>query len=262
MWAGVVTIFPDMFRALTGEGVVARAIADGGLALNFINPRDYASDRRRSVDDHSYGGGPGMVMTVAPLSDAVSAAKALAPGPLTTVYMSPQGRRFDQAMAEELAGLDNLLFVAARYEGVDERFVEREVDLELSLGDFVMTGGELAVMAVLDALARLLPGTLGNPASTVSESFADNLLDYPHYSRPPEYRGMRVPSVLLSGDHASIARWRRGQALVRTWRRRPDLLVNRVLCAEDRELLREHLAETDPAETCLGELGEPGAKAE
>ena len=244
MWTAVVSIFPDMFRALTRDGVVARAIADGGLSLRIVNPRDFAADRRRSVDDHSYGGGPGMVMTVAPLCDAVHAARTSAPGPVTTVYMSPQGRRFDQAMAAELAGLDNLLFVAGRYEGVDERFIEREVDVELSLGDFVMTGGELAAMVVLDAVARLLPGTLGNPASTECESFADNLLDYPHYSRPPEYRGAPVPSVLLSGDHAAIARWRRGQALARTWRRRPDLLANRVLCAEDRDLLRQHLAET------------------
>ena len=247
MWTAVVSIFPDMFRALTIDGVVARAIADGGLSLRVINPRDFASDRRRSVDDHSYGGGPGMVMTVAPLCAAVQAARTSAPGPVTTVYMSPQGRRFDQAMAAELAGLDNLVFVAGRYEGVDERFVEREVDVELSLGDFVMTGGELAVMVVVDAVARLLPGTLGNPASTECESFVDNLLDYPHYSRPPEYRGAEVPAVLLSGDHAVIARWRRGQALARTWRRRPDLLVNRVLCAEDRELLRQHLAGKDLA---------------
>ena len=244
MWSAVVSIFPDMFRALRSYGVVARAIADGTMSLEVINPRDFAADRRRSVDDHSYGGGPGMVMTVAPLCDAVEAARASAPGPVTTVYMSPQGRRFDQAMAAELAGLDNLLFVAGRYEGVDERFVEREVDLEVSLGDFVMTGGELAVMAVLDAVARLLPGTLGNPASTMSESFNDNLLDYPHYSRPPEYRGAAVPPVLLSGDHGAIARWRRGQALARTWRRRPDLLVNRVLSVEDRDLLKQHLAET------------------
>ena len=234
MWSAVVSIFPHMFRALTADGVVARAIAAGAMSLEVVNPRDFAADRRRSVDDHSYGGGPGMVMTVAPLCDAVEAARAAAPGPVTTVYMSPQGRRFDQAMAAELAGLDNLLFVAGRYEGVDERFVEREVDLEVSLGDFVMTGGELAVMVVLDAVARLLPGTLGNPASTISESFTDNLLDYPHYSRPPEYRGDAVPPVLLSGDHGAIARWRRGQALARTWRRRPDLLVNRVLSAEDR----------------------------
>ena len=248
MWSAVVSIFPDMFRALTGDGVVARAIAAGRMSLRVIDPRDFATDRRRSVDDHSYGGGPGMVMTVGPLSDAVRRARASAPGPVTTVYMSPQGKRFDQAMAAELAGLDNLLFVAGRYEGVDERFVEREVDLEVSLGDFVMTGGELAVMVVLDAVARLLPGTLGNPASTECESFADNLLDYPHYSRPAEYRGACIPSVLLSGDHAAIARWRRGEALARTWQRRPDLLVNRVLCAEDRALLRQHLAGQDLAQ--------------
>jgi len=243
MWSAVVSIFPEMFRALTTDGVVARAIADGAMSLDVINPRDFAPDRRRSVDDHSYGGGPGMVMTVTPLCAAVEAARASAPGPVTTVYMSPQGRRFDQAMSAELAGFDNLLFVAGRYEGVDERFVEREVDLEVSLGDFVMTGGELAVMVVLDTVARLLPGTLGNPASTESESFADNLLDYPHYSRPPEYRGAAVPPVLLSGDHGAIARWRRGQALARTWRRRPDLLVNRVLSADDRGLLKQYLAE-------------------
>ena len=248
MWSAVVSIFPEMFRALTSDGVVARAIADGTMSLEVINPRDFAADRRRSVDDHSYGGGPGMVMTVAPLCEAVEAARASAPGPVTTVYMSPQGRRFDQAVAAELAGLPNLLFVAGRYEGVDERFVEREVDLELSLGDFVMTGGELAVMVVLDAVARLLPGTLGNPESTISESFTDNLLDYPHYSRPPEYRGAAVPPVLLSGDHGAIARWRRGQALARTWRRRPDLLANRMLGAEDRDLLKRHLAEKHRAE--------------
>ena len=248
MWSAVVSIFPEMFRALTSDGVAARAIAEGTMSLEVINLRDFAADRRRSVDDHSYGGGPGMVMTVAPLCEAVEAARASAPGPVTTVYVSPQGRRFDQAMAAELAGLDNLLFVAGRYEGVDERFVEREVDLEVSLGDFVMTGGELAVMVVLDAVARLLPGTLGNPESTMYESFTDNLLDYPHYSRPPEYRGAVVPTVLLSGDHGAIARWRRGQALARTWRRRPDLLVNRVLSAEDQDLLKQHLAEQQRAE--------------
>ena len=256
MWSAVVSIFPQMFHALTGDGVVARAIAADTMSLTVINPRDFALDRRRSVDDHSYGGGPGMVMTAGPLCDAVGAARASAPGPATTVYMSPQGRRFDQGVASELACLRNVIFVAGRYEGVDERFVECEVDLELSLGDFVMTGGELAVMVVLDAVARLLPGTLGNPASTQCESFADNLLDYPHYSRPPEFRGAAVPTVLLSGDHGAIARWRRSQALARTWRRRPDLLANQVFSAEDRDLLRQHLARKDLAEKGLAETAE------
>lgn len=253
MWTAAISIFPRMFEAFTGpdggEGVVGRAIARGLLSLRVIDLRDHADDRHATVDDRPYGGGPGMVMKPEPLTRALDAARAAAPGPVTAVFMSPQGERFDHRVAEELAGMDHLVFVAGRYEGVDERFVRQQVDRELSLGDFVLSGGELAVMVVLDAVARLLPGTLGNAESVVGESHADGLLDHPHYTRPARYGGAAVPAVLLGGDHGAVARWRRKEALGRTWQRRPDLLATRGLGADDRLLLQEFIADTRIADT-------------
>lgn len=243
MWAAAITIFPEMFNALTREGVVSRAIAKGCLSFSTINPRDYTEDRHATVDDRPYGGGPGMVMMVEPLTKAVKAARAASPEPPTTIFMSPQGRQFNQQMAIALSKLESLVVIAGRYEGVDERFVEREVDLEVSLGDFVLTGGELAAMVLLDAVARLVPGAVGNPDSVSNESHFDGLLDCAHYTRPARLDNGEVPPVLLSGDHAAIGRWRRRQSLGRTWERRPDLLAKRLLDAEDRILLQEFLAE-------------------
>ncbi len=256
MWTAAISIFPRMFDALTGgDGVVGRAIARDLLSFRVIDPRDHADDRHATVDDRPYGGGPGMVMKAEPLTRALDEARAMAPGPVTTVFVSPQGRRFDHRVALELAGMDRLVFVAGRYEGVDERFVRREVDLELSLGDFVLSGGELAVMVVLDAVARLLPGTLGNAESAGAESHADGLLDHPHFTRPASYGGEAVPDVLLGGDHGAVARWRRREALGRTWQKRPDLLAARPLDATDRRLLREFIADASfdaPVDTPVG----------
>lgn len=244
MYAAVISVFPAMFAPWASAGVVARAIGAGALRFETLNLRDYADDRHATVDDRPYGGGPGMVMKAPTLERALADARQRAHGQVTVVFMSPQGRRFDQGQARRLSQLHNLAFVAGRYEGVDERFVEREVDIELSLGDFVMTGGELAVMAVLDAVTRLLPGAVGNPESIVAESHADGLLDHPHYTRPEVFCGTAVPPVLLSGNHGAVARWRRKQSLGRTWRRRPDLLARRPLAVEDQRLLREFIADS------------------
>ncbi|MCZ6889290.1 MAG: tRNA (guanosine(37)-N1)-methyltransferase TrmD [Gammaproteobacteria bacterium] len=248
MYVAVISIFPDMFRPFASQGVVSRAISNGAARLDVLNPRDFTDDKHATVDDRPYGGGPGMVMMAGPLARAVSAARDAAAGAdphgqTTTLLMSPQGRRFDHAMARDLAGRDGLILVTGRYEGVDERFVEREVDLEVSIGDYVLTGGELAALVVLDAVLRLLPGTLGNPESVVEESFAADLLDCPHYTRPAQFEGRGVPEVLLSGDHAAVDRWRRKQALSRTFVRRPDMLARRNLGVEERELLTEFMAE-------------------
>lgn len=244
MQAVAVTLYPAMFDAWRRRGTVGRAIAAGALAFRALDLRDHAEGRHAAVDGRPYGGGPGMVMMAAPLTRALAAVRAAAAAPVTTVFMSPQGRRFDQHVAAELSALDHLAFVAGRFEGIDERFVEREVDIELSLGDFVITGGELAIMVVLDAVARLLPGSVGNADSIIAESHVDGLLDCPHYTRPAVFRGAAVPPPLLSGDHAAVARWRRKQSLGRTWRRRPDLLAGRRLTAQDQSLLREFIADT------------------
>jgi tRNA (guanine37-N1)-methyltransferase len=241
MWIGVVSIFPNMFGALTGEGVVARAIASGGLTLDFENPRDHTEDRHATVDDRPYGGGPGMVMKAEPLLRAVAALKQRAGGAVRTIYMSPQGERVAQAKVEALAKQQRLLFVAGRYEGIDERVVEAAVDEELSLGDFVVTGGELPVMVVVDAIARHLPGTLGNAESAQVESHRAGMLDWPHFTRPEHLDGAAVPAELLGGDHAAIERWRLTAALGRTYRRRPDLLTGRRLSARERALLTDYL---------------------
>ncbi len=239
----VVTLFPEMVEALRLGGVTARAMEQGLLELRCWNPRDFARDRHRTVDDRPYGGGPGMVMRVEPLRSTICAAKAAAGEGAKVAYLSPQGRRLDQAGLRELAARPGLVLVAGRYEGVDERLVEEIVDEEWSIGDYVLSGGELAAMVIIDGIARLLPGALGHEGSAEADSFSEGLLDHPHYTRPEVIDGRAVPEVLLSGDHAAIARWRRKQSLGRTWARRPDLLAGRELSEEDRRLLEEYIAE-------------------
>lgn len=238
----VVTLFPDMIRGCSGYGIQGRALDSGLLELHTWNPRDYTQDRHQTVDDRPYGGGPGMVMQVQPLRDAIREARA-AGSAAPVIYLSPQGRRFDQPKARALAALDRLILVAGRYEGIDERLVDMEVDEELSLGDYVLSGGELPALAVIDAVTRLLPGALGDADSAQEDSFMDGLLDYPHYTRPEEIDGVRVPETLLGGNHAAIRRWRRKQALGRTWRRRPDLLAAMQLDEEQQDLLNEFINE-------------------
>lgn len=239
MQIAVVSLFPALVEAALRVGVVGRAANSDRLACRHYDPRDYAADSRSTVDDRPFGGGPGMVMMAAPLLDAVAAARAALPNGSPVVYLTPQGERFCQRTAAELAALPGFALVAGRYEGVDERFVDRAVDREISIGDYVLSGGELAAAAVIDAVARFVPGVLGDAESAARDSFADGLLGHPHYTRPEEVDGLRVPGVLLSGNHGRIERWRRQQALVRTRRRRPDLLARRALSAAERALLDE-----------------------
>jgi len=244
MWIGIVSLFPAMFRTLTDEGVVARAVANGALTLDFENPRDHTTDRHATVDDRPYGGGPGMVMKVAPLISAIDALKRRAGGPVRTIYVSPQGERLSQAKVEKLAAEPRLVLVAGRYEGIDERVVDACIDEQISLGDFVLTGGELPAMVMIDAMARHLPGTLGNAESIEAESFRNGLLDWAHYTRPEVESGRPVPTELLGGDHEAIRRHRLRDALGRTYERRPELLAHRALSSEERELLGEYLNRT------------------
>jgi tRNA (guanine37-N1)-methyltransferase len=233
----VVTLFPEMFAAVTHSGIPARALEAGLWSLGLWNPRDFTRDNYRTVDDRPYGGGPGMVMLAEPLEKALDAAKQAGGG--NVVYLSPQGRKLDHAKVMELAGRQSVTLLCGRYEGVDERLIRRRVDEELSLGDYVLSGGELAAMALIDAVVRQIPGALGGEGSAAQESFADGLLECAQNTRPEEYRGEKVPEVLLSGHHEQIRRWRLKQALGRTWRRRPDLLAARQLSAEERTLLEE-----------------------
>jgi len=239
----VVTLFPEMVATIADFGVVGRARRNGLVAVGFENPRDHTSDVHRTVDDRPYGGGPGMVMKYEPLSGALEAARQRAPQGSPVVYLSPQGAVFDQAVAKRFAAMPGVILLAGRYEGVDERFIEAHVDEELSLGDFVLSGGEIAAMAVIDAVVRLLPGVLGDDDSAAQDSFMEGLLDCPHYTRPEEVEGRDVPEVLLSGDHAGIARWRLKQALGRTYERRPDLIEKLELNDEQQVLLDEYLKE-------------------
>jgi tRNA (guanine37-N1)-methyltransferase len=237
----LLTLLPAACRAYLDASILGRAQKAGLIAVRVTNIRDFARDRHRTVDDAPYGGGGGMVMMPGPLAEAVESLPAEPPAPV--VLMSPQGERLTQGLAEELARLPRLILVAGRYEGVDERFRRLVVDRELSLGDFVLSGGELAACAVVDAVSRLLPGVLGGETSAAADSFGDGLLEHPHYTRPPEFRGLGVPEVLTSGDHAAVARWRRRESLRRTLRRRPELLAWAALDAGDRELLAEVEAE-------------------
>jgi len=243
MHIGVISLFPEMVATIAEYGVVGRAQQRKLVALFTENPRDYAEDVHRTVDNRPYGGGPGMVMKFEPVAQAITAARAAAPQGSPVVYLSPQGRVFDQDEARRFAALPGMILLAGRYEGVDERLLEAHVDDELSLGDFVLSGGEIAAMAVIDAVVRLLPGVLGDDESAAQDSFMEGLLDCPHYTRPEVVDGRQVPDVLLSGDHARIARWRMKQALGRSYLRRPDLLEKLELNDEQRELLDEFIEE-------------------
>lgn len=233
----VITLFPDFLAQCAAFGVTGRALERNLLSLHAWNPREYAEGNYRRVDDRPFGGGPGMVMLVDPLRRAIQAAREAAEGPARVIYMSPQGRRFDQDKARELAGLDRVVLLCGRYEGVDERLVQAEVDEELSIGDYVLSGGELAAAVVVDAVARLQDGALNDADSAEQDSFQDGLLDCPHYTRPVEHELGKVPDVLLSGNHAEIAKWRREQSLRRTLERRPDLLDEAPLTKADLKLL-------------------------
>lgn len=238
----VVTLFPEEFRAMAEFGVTGRAFTEGLATLETWNPRSFARDRHRTVDDRPYGGGPGMVMAMEPLGSAIRAARAANPDTPVSL-MSPQGRRLDQAAVRALAQREGLILVCGRYEGIDERLVAAEIDEEWSIGDYVLSGGELAAAVLVDAVLRLVPGVLGHAQSATQDSFMEGLLDHPHYTRPESVGGRRVPEVLLSGDHAAIERWRRKMALGRTWRRRPELLEGAALDAESAQLLDEYRRE-------------------
>lgn len=234
-----VTLFPELIRSGTAEGVTGRAIDRGLVEIGTWNPRDYASDRHRTVDDRPYGGGPGMVMKVEPLREAIQSARKASVLPAKTIYLSPQGRLLDQQAVLELAKVPRLILVAGRYEGVDERLVETEIDEEWSIGDYVLSGGELAALVIFDAVVRLIPGVLGHAESAVQDSHMTGLLDYPHYTRPDQIDGVEVPKVLQSGDHEAIRRWRLRHSLERTRTRRPDLLDKVRLDSEQQALIRE-----------------------
>ena len=233
----VVTLFPEMFAAITGSGITSRALEAGLYSLTTWNPRDFTTDRYRTVDDRPYGGGPGMVMLAEPLERALDGIKLAGGG--RVIYLSPQGKKLDHRRVMEFSNEKSLTLLCGRYEGVDERLLGRRVDEEVSIGDFVLSGGEIAAMALIDACVRQLPGALGDEASAMEESIADGLLDCPQYTRPEVYSGKRVPEVLLSGHHENIRRWRLKQALGRTWLRRPDLIAVKNLNAEERKLLEE-----------------------
>lgn len=243
MRIAVVSLFPLMLRNALAHGVLGRALERGVIEVEYFDPRDYTTDLHRTVDDRPYGGGPGMVLKVEPLRDALHAAQAALPGS-RSVYLGADGRRFEQSKAREVRDWRALILVAGRYEGVDERFLEHEIDEQWSIGDYVLTGGELPALVVIDAIARMLPGTLGSEESALQESFTDGLVDWPHYTRPASVDGREVPAVLASGDHAAIRRWRLQQALGRTWLRRPELLERRRMSSEERALLEEFKRET------------------
>ncbi|MBZ0073013.1 MAG: tRNA (guanosine(37)-N1)-methyltransferase TrmD [Thiohalobacteraceae bacterium] len=240
----VVTLFPEMVRTVAEYGVTGRAVQRGLLRIETWNPRDYTHDRHRTVDDRPYGGGPGMVMRYEPLRDVIRAVRREVPGHCVA-YLSPQGRRLDQTRLRALATMPGFVLVAGRYEGIDERLLVSEIDEEWSIGDYVLSGGELGAMVVIDAVARLQPGALGDEDSAEQDSFSTGLLDCPHYTRPESVDGMTVPAVLLGGNHADIERWRLKQALGRTWRRRPDLLEWVELSQQQRALLEEFIQEQD-----------------
>ena len=240
----VITLFPELVEQVIACGVVGRAAEQQLLELHCWNPRDYTLDKNRRVDDRPYGGGPGMLMKVQPLQDAIAAVRRENPdGHL--VYLSPQGKRVDQVLLRLQAEEKSVIFLCGRYEGIDERLIQQEVDEEWSIGDYVISGGELAAMVCIDAMTRLLPGALGHEGSAQQDSFSDGLLDCPHYTRPEDYRGDRVPRVLLDGNHREIEDWREQQALGRTWQRRPELLERIELDERQRALLQEFIAAQD-----------------
>lgn len=242
-WFGVITLFPEMIEPQCTLGVVGRGVSEQKLTVVTFNPRDFTSDKHNTVDDQPYGGGAGMVMMAEPLAAAVQAARQAAPRPAQVVLMSPAGEPLTQTRAREWGIGATLILICGRYEGLDQRFIDEHVDMELSLGDFVLSGGEIAAMAVIDAVARQVDGVLGNQHSKLSESHLDGTLEYPQYTRPERTLGVPVPEILRSGDHNKVARFRRREALKRTFERRPDLLSGRLFTAKDRALLAEVLAE-------------------
>lgn len=243
MWIGIISLFPEMFKAITEFGVTGRAVKQNLLQVECWNPRDFTFDKHKTVDDRPYGGGPGMLMMVQPLRDAIREAKATACKDdgveAKVIYLSPQGRKLNQAGVQELATNQKLILVCGRYEGIDERLIQAEVDEEWSIGDYVLTGGELPAMTLIDAVARFIPGVLGKQASALEDSFAEGLLDCPHYTRPEVLDGVSVPEVLMSGHHEQIRKWRLEQSLERTWLRRPELLDSLALTDEQRVLLKK-----------------------
>jgi len=245
MWIGVVSLFPEMFKAITDYGISRRAVENGLLTLEVWNPREFTEDKHRTVDDKPYGGGPGMLMKVQPLKDAINAAKSKAQAQCPVIYLSPQGKPLEQADLASLAMLPEMILVAGRYEGIDERLIESAIDMEVSIGDFVASGGELPAMLLIDGVTRLLPGAVGDAGSVEQDSFSNGLLDYPQYTRPETEDGLTVPEVLMSGDHGQIARWRKMQSLGRTYKKRPDLITARTLTEEEKQLLDEYLAKRE-----------------
>jgi tRNA (guanine37-N1)-methyltransferase len=245
----VITLFPEMVAQMTSQGVLGRAIKQDIIGLTCWNPRDFTHDRHRTVDDRPYGGGPGMLMKVQPLADTIDAAREQAGESATVIFLSPQGQSLNQHKVGQLASRDtekhhaSYILIAGRYEGIDERLIEQYVDEEISIGDYVLSGGELAAVVIIDAIARMIPGVLGDEDSAQQDSFMQGLLDCPHYTRPEEVNGKRVPDVLLGGDHKAIVRWRLKQSLGRTWLRRPDLLEKAQLDEEQQNLLDEFRAE-------------------
>ena len=239
MFIGIITLFPEMFKAITEFGVTGRAVKHNLLQVRCYNPRDFTHDKHKTVDDRPYGGGPGMLMMVQPLRDAIHSAKADAGEGVKVIYLSPQGRKLEQAGVKELSLNSKMILVCGRYEGIDERLIQSEIDEEWSVGDYVLTGGELPAMTLIDAVARFIPGVLGKQESAQEDSFADGVLDCPHYTRPEVLDGLTVPPVLMSGNHAEIRKWRLKQSLERTWLRRPELLESLALTDEQRKLLQQ-----------------------
>ncbi len=239
MWIGIISLFPEMFKAITEFGVTGRAVKQDLLQVRCWNPRDFTHDKHKTVDDRPYGGGPGMLMMVQPLRDAIQAAKQAAGEGVKVIYLSPQGRKLDQSGVQQLSQYRKLILICGRYEGIDERLIETEIDEEWSVGDYVLTGGELPAMTLIDAVARFVPGVLGKQASAEEDSFASGLLDCPHYTRPEILDGMTVPPVLISGNHVEIRKWRLKQSLHRTLTRRPELLEGLALTDEQRVLLSQ-----------------------
>ena len=241
MWFGIITLFPEMFTALE-HGITHRAMKEGLIDLHCWNPRDFTENKHRNVDDRPYGGGPGMIMMAQPLQHAIHAAKRAAPQKKPKViHLSPQGKCFNQQIAEEMAAEEELILVAGRYEGIDERLLMLEVDDELSIGDYVLSGGELAAMVVIDTITRLLPGALGHEESAAKDSLSSGLLKYPQYTRPEVYQELAVPDVIMSGNHQLIDRWRLKQSLGKTWLKRPDLLAKKELTQLEQDLLAEFI---------------------
>lgn len=239
MFIGIISLFPEMFKAITEFGVTGRAVKQNLLQVRCYNPRDFTHDKHKTVDDRPYGGGPGMLMMVQPLRDAIRIAKTEAGEGVKVIYLSPQGHKLNQVGVKELSLNQKLILVCGRYEGIDERLIETEIDEEWSIGDYVLTGGEIPAMALIDAVARFIPGVLGKQASAEEDSFAEGLLDCPHYTRPEVLDGLAVPPVLMSGNHKEIRQWRLKKSLERTWLRRPELLESLALTDEQAKLLKQ-----------------------